>query len=310
MRTVQPKQHAYVINSVYDLELTDGERFILKVQFWKAAQDWNLQTSHYIIQRLQQIQGVPVASFCRYDNEGDILPHPYLLSNKLPGQHGDEFFQQTGHTDRVYVSAEMGHVLGLIHDLPIDAAAPLGPDLNQWRQVVADALEGDPVFKAELDALKPDFFPRFHLLLKTIDAPAIEQQAVPLWLEGALHNVLVQPGNGQPVISGLYDFQACGRGSRLFNFAFTLDNIIKVNLRCGQEANPQSLFDADAYSDAFYQAYQATGNPLPRYTDWQRTLVEIVRLSHGGIRHWWDCLGVVHRKTAEWLENIIEGLER
>ena len=74
-------------NTVIDVRTASGESFIIKIQT-RSLPGWSLRQEHRAIRALQRADEVPVSEKCELDESGALLPHPYLISNRLEGRQG------------------------------------------------------------------------------------------------------------------------------------------------------------------------------------------------------------------------------
>jgi len=146
-----------LMNTVFDLSLEKGPNFILKVQH-RPTPGWSLETEYEVIELLRQKTDLPVSEFCSLDVSERVIPHPYLLSSKLPGANGKTFFEAADVADQMALCERLGEITGMIHG--VGAAKGLGHGLSflaQWRRVVVNALRGDAALQDEIEAFAPDF---------------------------------------------------------------------------------------------------------------------------------------------------------
>lgn len=129
-----------IMNANFELTTTQGESFILKVQFREGGH--SLETEYDVHHLLRRETDLPVSELCIYDGENDSIPYPYLLLRKLPGELGRRFFESTDHSLRSALAREFGHILGIIHSQKVPDPQRLpNHDLNQWKTILTDLFE-------------------------------------------------------------------------------------------------------------------------------------------------------------------------
>ena len=168
------------MNSIFELTLEQGDSLILKIQCRSGI--GSLEGEHYTIHLLRQLTDLPVSNLCTLDDDKDIIPYPYLLSNKLPGESGFHFFERTDHANRMQLSEALGHIVGAIHRLEVAEPEQLrNCDLSQWRSIVQKALLSDDDFREEIVALSDTFYPQLDDLMASVSALQIDDEPVLLW---------------------------------------------------------------------------------------------------------------------------------
>ena len=216
LMTLKPLE-ANPMNSIFELKPEQGDSLILKIQCRPGI--GSLKGEHYAIHLLRQLTDLPVSNLCTLDGDKDIIPYPYLLSNKLSGELGCSFFERTDHANRMQLSEVFGHTVGVIHCLEVAEPERLrNCDLNQWRKIVKEALLSDADLREEIDALSDTFYPRLNDLMASVSASQIDDEPVLLWGDAFFYNLLVKSSGSKVQITGLYDFQFAAYGSCLFDF--------------------------------------------------------------------------------------------
>ena len=109
LMTLKPLE-ANPMNSIFELVPEQCDSLILKIQCRPGI--GSLKGEHYAIHLLRQLTDLPVSNLCNLDDDKDIIPYPYLISNKLPGESGSDFFQSTDHANRMQFSEVLGHIVG------------------------------------------------------------------------------------------------------------------------------------------------------------------------------------------------------
>ena len=287
------------MNSIFELKPEQGDSLILKIQCRPGI--GSLEGEHYTIQLLKQLTDLPVSHLCLFDNDRDIIPYPYLLSNKLSGESGYAFFERTDHANRMQLSEVLGYIVGVIHCLEVEEPEHLrNCNLNQWRKIVKEALLSDADFREEIVALSDTFYPQLDDLMASVSALQIDDEPVLLWGDAFLYNLLVKSNGGKVQITGLYDFQFAAYGSCLFDFC-KIEGDFRVR-------RPREIYGHPEYIEQFYKGYEGTGKAVNAPLDTHQILVDIIRNAIQVRYWWWDCFGILHSKTPEYLKAILVGL--
>ena len=287
------------MNSIFELILEQGDPFILKVQCRPGI--GSLEGEHYTIHLLRQRTDLPVSDLCLLDTKKDIIPYPYLLSNKLSGESGYDFFERTNHANRMQLSEVFGHIVGVIHCLEVEEPERLrNCNLNQWQDIVKDAFLSDETFRAAIAALSDTFYPQLSDLMTSVPALRIDNEPVLLWGDPFFYNLLVKRSSRKVQITGLYDFQFAACGSYLFDF-YKIEGDFRVR-------RPREVYGCPKYIEQFYKGYVETGKAVNAPSDTHQILVNIIRNAIQVRYWWWDCFGILHSKTSEYLKAILVGL--
>ncbi len=298
LRTLKPLE-ANPMNSIFELTSEQGDLFILKIQCRPGI--GSLKGEHYAIHLLRQRTDLPVSNLCLLDDDRDIIPYPYLLSNKLSGESGFAFFERTNHAARIQLSEGFGHIVGVIHSVEVVEPERLrNCDLNQWQDIVQEALLSDENFREEIAAFSGTFYSRLSNLMASVPASQIDDEPVLLWSDAFFHNLLVKSRGRKIQITGLYDFQFAAYGSRLFD----LDKV-EGNFRIRHR---RQVYGHPKYIEQFYKGYAGTGKAVNAPSETHQILVDILRNAIQVRYWWWDCFGVLHPKTPEYLKAILVGL--
>ena len=298
LMTLKPLD-ANPMNSIFELVPERGDSLILKIQYRPGI--GSLKGEHYAIHLLRQLTDLPVSNLCLLDNDKDIIPYPYLISNKLPGESGYDFFERTDHANRTQLSEALGHIVGVIHHLEVREPEQLrNCDLNQWQGIIQEALLSDENFREEIAALSDTFYSQLSDLMASVPALQIDDEPVLLWSDAFFHNLLLKNSGIKIQITGIYDFQFAAYGSRLFD----LDKI-EGNFRVRR---PREIYGHPEYIKQFYKGYEGAGQAVNAPSETQQILVDILRNAIQVRCWWWDCFGILHPKTSEYLKAILVGL--
>ncbi|RKU34338.1 hypothetical protein C6496_20290 [Candidatus Poribacteria bacterium] len=199
------------------------------------------------------------------------------------------------------LSEVFGHTVGVIHCLEVEEPEHLrNCNLNQWRKIVKEALLSDADFRKEIAALSDTFYPQLDDLMASVSALRIDEEPVLLWGDAFLYNLLVKRSSGKVQITGLYDFQFAAYGSCLFDFC-KIEGDFRVR-------RPREIYGHPEYIEQFYKGYKGTGKAVNAPSDTHQILVNIIRNAIQVRYWWWDCFGVLHSKTPEYLKAILVGL--
>ena len=287
------------MNSIFELKPEQGDSFILKIQCRLGI--GSLKGEHYAIQLLRRLTNLPVSHLCLFDNDRDIISYPYLLSNKLSGESGCDFFERTDHTNRMQLSEAFGHIVGVIHSLEVAEPEQLrNCDLNQWQGIVQEALLSDENFREEVAAFSDTFYSQLGDLMASVPALQIDDEPVLLWCDAFFHNLLVKSSSRKIQITGLYDFQFAAYGSCLFDL-----EKIEGNFRVRHR---RQIYGHPEYIGQFYKRYEGVGKAANAPSETHEILVNIIRNAIQVRYWWWDCFGVLHPKTPDYLKAILGGL--
>ncbi len=296
--TLKPLE-ANPMNSIFELTLEQGDSFILKIQYRPGI--GSLKGEHYAIHLLRQLTNLPVSNLCLFDDDKDIIPYPYLLSNKLSGESGYNFFERTGHANRMQLSEALGHIVGVIHRLEVREPEQLrNCDLNQWQGIVKEALLSDEDLREEIAALSDTFYMQFSDLMASVPVLQIDDEPVLLWGDPFFYNLLVKSSGSKVQITGLYDFQFAAYGSSLFDL-YKIEGDFRVR-------RPREIYGHPEYIEQFYKGYEGAGKVVNAPSDTHQILVNIIRNAIQVRYWWWDCFGILHSKTLEYLKAILVGL--
>ena len=289
------------MNSIFELKPEQGDSLILKIQCRPGI--GSLEGEHYAIHLLRQLTDLPVSHLCLFDNDRDIIPYPYLLSNKLSGESGYAFFESTNHTNRMQLSEALGHIVGAIHSVEVGKLEHIrNCDLNQWQGIVKEALFSNENFRDEIAAFSDTFYSQLSDLMASVPALQIDDEPVLLWCDAFFHNLLLKNSGRKIQITGIYDFQFAAYGSRLFD----LDKI-EGNFRVRR---PREIYGHPEYIEQFHKGYEGAGKAVNAPSDTHQILVDIIRNAIQVRYWWWDCFGILHSKTPEYLKAILVGLAK
>ena len=289
------------MNSIFELVSERGDSFILKIQYRPGI--GSLQGEHYALHLLKQLTDLPVSNLCLLDDDKDIIPYPYLISNKLSGESGSGFFERTNHANRMHLSEALGHIVGVIHRIEVSEPEQLrNCALNQWQGIVQEALLSDENFRAEVAAFSDTFYSQLSDLIASVPALEIEDDSVLLWSDAFFHNLLLKNSGRKIQITGIYDFQFAAYGSRLFDL-----EKIEGNFRVRR---PREIYGHSEYIEQFYKGYEGAGKAVNAPSDPHQILVNIIRNAIQVRYWWWDCFGILHSKTPEYLKAILVGLAK
>lgn len=298
LMTLKPLD-ANPMNSVFELTPEQDDSFILKIQYRPGI--GSLNGEHYAIHLLRQLTDLPVSSLCTLNDDRDIIPYPYLLSNKLSGESGSDFFERTDHANRIQLSEALGYIVGVIHSLEVAEPEHLrNCDLNQWQEIVSGALLSDENFREEIAAFSDTFYSELNDLMASVSTLQIDDEPVLLWCDAFFHNLLLKNSGRKIQITGIYDFQFAAYGSHLFDL-----NKIEGNFRLRR---PREIYGHPEYIEQFYKGYEGVGKAVNAPSDTHQILVNIIRNAIQVRYWWWDCFGILHPKTSEYLKAILVGL--
>lgn len=298
LRTLKPLE-ANPMNSIFELTLERGDLLILKIQYRPGI--GSLKGEHYTIRLLKQLTDLPVSNLCTLDDDKDIIPYPYLLSNKLSGESGYDYFERTDHTNRMQLSEALGHIVGAIHSVEVGELEHIrNCNLRQWQGIIQEAFLNNDDFRQEIAVLSDTFYPQLEDLMLSAAALQIDDEPVLLWGDAFFYNLLVKSSGSKVQITGLYDFQFAAYGNNLFDF-------YKIE-RDFRGRRPREIYGHPEYIEQFYKGYKEAGMAVNAPSETCQILVNILRNAIQVRYWWWDCFGILHSKTPEYLKAILGGL--
>ena len=289
-------------NTVIDVCTASGESFIIKIQT-RSLPGWSLSQEHRAIRALQRADEVPVSEKCELDESGDLLPHPYLISNRLEGRQGEIFFEQTSHELRLSLAEQLGVMLGRIHEPTPPAGLPAFPE---GLQTVEEALLGNATLRRELNAQVSGFERRLRRRLNAAEFRGVKGDDVLLKVEAGLHNLLVEENGRRVRISGLFDFQAARLGPAITDLT-NAEGSIATHTARGSSCPPGKL--ESHYVEGLRKAYGALRGVDTEFDFEQRLMFDTVQHARQ-VRYWWDLCEYLHPKNPLWVERVLLGLTR
>jgi len=107
-------------NRNYELRLTNlMTDTVLKV-YSQASSQQSAQKETRLLQMLPSETGVPVPRVLHFDDTCDLIPYPWALITRLPGQPLSEVIDTLDDWELEAIGYEMGRYLGHIHQIPLD----------------------------------------------------------------------------------------------------------------------------------------------------------------------------------------------
>ena len=292
---------ANLMNTVFDVTLEGGGGVILKVQH-RPTPGWLLETEVETIQLLRQKTVLPVSDLCLLDVERDVIPHSVLISSKLPGTNGKAFFEGANLADRMALSERLGEVTEVIHGVEVPEGTGLRINLlGEWRGVVQEALRGDATLRREIEEFYSGFFSQYDALMDAVDIQVIGEDPVLLWNEGIFASLLVERGGGTVRVTGVFDFQSAGYGSRVFDFTRVEGDF--------NRKQPPGVYGHPEFVDCFYRGYEAAGGRRERFEPFHYVILDVIRKARQ-VRYWWDCARFLHPKNPDCLADVLAGLRK
>ena len=288
-------------NTVIDIRTTSGDGFVLKIQT-RSLPEWSLRQEHQAICVLQSVDEVPVSEKCELDESGEILPYPYLISNRLQGRQGELFFQQASHELRLSLAEQLGEMTAIIHQ---QTPPPGLPKLPEGMRSVEEALLGNAALKRELEAQVPGLERRMKRAMGALEDTGETGGEVLLKVEAGLHNLLVEENGKDLRISGLFDFQAARIGPRITDLT-KVEGSIATHAARGP-SHPSH--HRDRYVEAMRQTYRGRCGFNPEFDAEAHLMLDVV--GHARlVRYWWDCFEYLHPRNPLWIERVLLGLMR
>ena len=165
-----------------------------------------------------------------------------------------------------------------------------------------EAFLSDADFRKEIAALSDTFYPQLNDLMASVLASQIDDEPVLLWGDAFFYNLLVKSSGSKIQITGLYDFQFAAYGSRLFDF-YKIEGDFRVR-------RPRKIYGHPEYIEQFHKGYKEAGLAVNAPSDTHQILVDIIRNAIQVRYWWWDCFGILHSKTPEYLKAILVGLAK
>ena len=288
-------------NTAVAIRTTSGDGFVLKIQT-RSLPEWSLRQEHQAISVLQRVDEVPVSEKCELDESREILPYPYLISNRLQGRQGELFFQQASHELRLSLAEQLGEMTATIHQ---QTPPPGLPKLPKGMRSVEDALLGNAELRQELEAQVPGFERRIQRAMGALEDTGQTGGEVLLKVEAGLHNLLVEENGKEVRISGLFDFQAARIGPRITDLTKVEGSIATHAVR----GPSYPSHHRGRYVEAMRQAYRGRCGFNPEFDDETHLMLDLV--GHARlVRYWWDCLAYLHPRNPLWIERVLLGLMR
>ena len=285
------------MNSVFSVANQHCEAFILKVQYRRGI--GSLEADHYVTNLLSESTSLPVSSLCLLDISGDIIVHPYLVLNQLPGEGGRCFFESTDYAGRMRLSEILGAIVGVIHRQKPKRADILRDNcLSRWREAAEKAIKNDETLRQAIGCIDSGFYPEFDSLMASIAIAPTDEAPILLWRDAVFHNLLVNPSRGNVEVTGICDFQFASYGHRIFDL---------LHVEGDFRRKPREIYSHPGYVEQFYEGYGEAGGMLNPLNPTHRILREIINKT-GTISYWWNCGKVLHPNTPNWLKDILMGL--
>ena len=251
-------------NTVEELLLTDGERYVLKTApaptVPSLRYERRLLVSEVEFYRAAAEVGVPAPRVVAVGEEADV---PHLLMTACPGEPWND---EVTEAERVPLRRELGRQLARLHTVtgpgygyPSGAFGPLAPD---WRTAFSTMIEGILDDARYYMARLPRSVDQVTYMLEA-GYPALDEVTAPALVHFDLWdgNILLdRPADGEPRIGGLIDGERMFWGDPLADFvSLALLGDIKKDeafLAGYREAGGRAEFDTPARVRlALYRAY-------------------------------------------------------
>lgn len=291
----------FFTNSNYLLEREDGTPLILKIEHRPGLGSLRAELASNELLRKQT--DLPVANLLLVDVSQAIIPHSYMITERLPGQSARSCFEAGDSKTRLELISIIGRVLAVMHGVTMGQSTDLPLfDLNEWRTLLASALLDDRSFKAEIQAHSSTFYAHLTRLLEKLPPLGINEQPGFTWRNPALGNLLVEM-NGKPRLSGIFDFQTASRSQQSLDCYYAQGDFGRNR--------PEDGYGHPEYGAHFMGAYREAGGQF-REPDHQHELLRRLVLHGLNPRIWWNILGVLHPLTPEDLKgtlNVLKELE-
>ena len=286
-------------NSVFHCETTRGEDYVLKIQFRAANETLRIERDVTSLLRNE----LPVAPLCILDEDRDVVPHPCLISSRLPGELAEVIFESSGHEVRLELSRRLGEILATIHSTTATSRPELPASLyclNRWRENVIHGLTDLPEMKEAFQAIDSEFFPRLYELLDHMPQIHVDEELCLVWGDPKFHNFLVLPDEGTMRPSGVFDFQTAGIGNPVFDTWY-----LEGNFRRSQA---DGIYRDQDYVGACFSGYSAIRGRMPAISEQERRLCDVVLKANGG-RWWWVTAGILPPRMGDVLNDVLDDLE-
>ena len=286
---------ANAVNTVHRLELTSGDCVYLKIQFRTG---FSLEVEHRVIQILRNYAVLPTPEFSYYTETLAEIGHPCLLSSELPGNHGRDYFESTREHERLSLLRQFGELLRSLHELPVAAFDWLPrKSLEGWQNQIRRFLS-DGTLRRELARVSASFQDDLELLLDELYCELPVRESVVLWGDAALHNLLISRPKACPCVTAIHDFENARLGPPQEDLLHVLGDF--------GTRNPRNIYGKQQYVEAFKAGYDSSDDEWtlePAETHAR----EAVRMAIG-IWWFWDALGMLHPRTAEWMQDVLDSL--
>jgi Ser/Thr protein kinase RdoA (MazF antagonist) len=197
------------------------------------------------------------------------------------------------------LARQLGRIVDTVHSCPVPEGAGLPVfDLCSWPLLVERNLFAGDELHGALTRLAPDLEPAVRRGIAAASAIDGLGQTALTWRDASLHNTVADiDDDGNAAVCGVFDFQ----GARLSQPY--LDLRMPYERLTGRPWTEEDM-PAEEWL-AFVEGYggrvdltgpardaSACANPA-----WQ-------------VRHWWDILGHLHRRTPSWIDELLAGLAR
>lgn len=112
------------VSASFSLDLADGSGAVLKV-FCRSQDPSALVRQEAVLRWLREHGTVPVPGWTILDVSGEVLPHPCLLMERLPGVDADDLWPYLDRAGRQRLLRRCGKVLRALHATPLDGCGAL-----------------------------------------------------------------------------------------------------------------------------------------------------------------------------------------
>ncbi len=283
-------------NSTYRIEIDGLEPLILRVAPDRARQlgsDRDAMRNEYAAAPYFAALGTLVPRNLAVDFTHQLIGRDYVFQTLLPGVPASEHLDSYSESGRASYYRQLGAVTRAVHEVRGDRFGRVhGPGFAIWSEALADRFRtlARDYDEAGLDS------EWVHRLAAAIGVhrAALDEVAEPRLLHGDLWrlNILIDPGQDEPTITGILDCDAASWGDPLADWT-----IHRVRQKAGTEVDAfwetyghPATDAAAAVRDLFYQARNLIGTRLDIHR--QGIALETVPPIH------WDLTEVLARLEA------------
>jgi aminoglycoside phosphotransferase (APT) family kinase protein len=214
---------------VFNVELVDGQRLVLKVQA-RGSRPERLLRERDASQLLARHLGIPVPEIIDLNSARDILAHNYVLLTHVHGVDGDAAWPEYPEAGQAAVMTSLGETLRRFHSCPLPpagdlSALPTGRTLEDWTALQRTRFERAVGEHARRGYLPPGLLTGVRQFWQE-RAPLLNQSDALCLLHGdwQLWNVKLRPPSTE--VAGVVDLDQVDIGRPGFDLAAMKSSIL------------------------------------------------------------------------------------